>query len=162
MTYTSTSGNSLFGYTDSYGFTPDILWSGTPMIGLNAGRGTVTLSFATPLSGFLAEIDSTQYASTSDAIITAYDLAGDVLDSILFEHNGYQVEPGYMGFSYATAEISRITFANEYIGLRNISILSADQIGPVPEATTWGMMIVGFGMAGTALRRARRVRPQAA
>ncbi|QJU60704.1 PEPxxWA-CTERM sorting domain-containing protein [Sphingomonas sp. AP4-R1] len=132
------------------------------MIGLNVGRGTVTLTFATPLSGFLAEISSTEYASSSDAIISAFDASGNLLDRIVMERNGYQVQPGFMGFSYDTAEISRITFANEYIGFRNISIVQADPTGAVPEPATWGMMIVGLGLTGTALRRARRPRRQTA
>ncbi len=37
--------------------------------------------------------------------------------------------------------------------LDNISLVSAD--GVVPEPATWGMMIAGFGLVGSALRRRR-------
>src|SRR6187402_1185652 len=149
ITFTSTA-TSLFGYTGDYGFTPDLLWSGTSMIGLNHASGTFTLAFAQPLSGFLAEIDSTEYASSRDALISAYDSAGHLLDTITLERNDYAVAPGYWGFSYASASIARITFSNEYIGIRNISVAL-----PAPEPTSWGMMLTGFGLIGGVLRRGR-------
>ncbi len=160
ITYSSTRANSLFGYTGSYGFAPGVMWeNGGPMIGLNAASGTVTLDFATPIAGFLAEINSTQYVSSADAIITALDAAGNQLDRIVLERGGYRVQPGYMGFSYTGAVISRITFANEYIGFRNMSVVAASA---VPEPATWAMMILGMGMVGTRCRRRRHVRLQPA
>jgi hypothetical protein len=148
ITFTSTA-NALFGYTAGYGFAPGVEWAaGAPVIGLNHGSGTFTLAFATPLSGFLAEINSTEYASSRDAIVSAYDASGNLLDTLLLEHDGYQVTPGFWGFAYDSAQIARITFSNEYIAIRSISVLQG-----VPEATTWAMMLVGFGLVGGAMRR---------
>jgi hypothetical protein len=156
ITFTSSS-RTLFGLTAEFGFAPGVLWSGTPMIGLDTTSGSFTLSFATPLSGFLAEINSTEYANWDrDAVISAYDAEGNLLDSLLFERQGYQVEPGYWGFSYASAQIARITFSNEYIGIRNISVVL-----PVPEPASWGLMIAGFALVGGALRRSGRTRVMA-
>jgi hypothetical protein len=153
ITLTSTRADTMVGYTGSYGFTPDgDAWEGTPMVGLNRGTGTLTLSFATPLAGFLAEINSTEYAVSADATVSAYDAAGNLLDTLLFERNGYRVEPGYWGFRYASPSIARITFSNEYIGFRNISVVAA-----VPEPGTWMTALFGFGAVGAALRRRARI-----
>jgi hypothetical protein len=152
ITYTSTRSRSMFGYTGEYGFGPDASWVGTPMIGLNSSYGTITLSFARPLSGFVAEINSTEFADWGrDATVSAYDSAGNLLDTLLFEQQGYQVEPGYWGFSYTAAQIARITFSNEYIAVRNISVVMA-----VPEPVSWAMMLSGFGLVGGILRHGGR------
>jgi hypothetical protein len=44
----------------------------------------------------------------------------------------------------------------------NLSISAANISPTVPEPATWGMMLVGFGLVGGAMRRGRVVRPRLA
>jgi hypothetical protein len=152
ITYSSTV-SSLFGFTGTYGFAPEVLWSGTPLIGLNRTSGTFTLAFAAPLRSFLAEVNWTEYTTSRDASMSAYDSHGNLLDTILLEHNGSVATPGYLGFSDEGGDIARVTFSNEFVAIRDISVLAA----AVPEPASWAMLIAGFGLAGLALR-GRRVR----
>ena len=65
----------------------------------------------------------------------------------------------------STALPSAIDFASfpastlQYTGPGNRSVNGPmNAIAAVPEPATWGTMILGFGMAGAAMRRGRRVR----
>lgn len=42
------------------------------------------------------------------------------------------------------------------IGLDNVSVIGPDVVGDVPEASTWALMILGFGAVGAAARRSRK------
>jgi hypothetical protein len=143
---------SAFGYTDAYNFGGNGDWTGTPMIGLDAERGSFDLAFDAPVSGFLGEIDWTTVSGVN-ASIAIYDSVGTLLESLTLENDGNLVTPGYWGFSRATADISKVRFSNEYIGVRNITTLVA---GAVPEPASWAMLIAGFGLTGAVLRRRRR------
>jgi hypothetical protein len=50
------------------------------------------------------------------------------------------------------------SFGDEAFGLDNVSLNAtvADPTGGIPEPSTWAMMILGFGAAGTAMRSRRR------
>jgi PEP-CTERM motif len=78
------------------------------------------------------------------------------------------------GLSFSTATLGDFNFYNSghgYYGLlssdSNINgyadgISATAQVAPVPEPSTWMMMLVGFGAAGAAMRRTRanRLLPQ--
>ncbi|WP_260600179.1 PEPxxWA-CTERM sorting domain-containing protein [Sphingomonas endolithica] len=53
------------------------------------------------------------------------------------------------------ANLDELTFAQVVNGSQDLTFSAT--IAAVPEPATWGMMIVGFGLAGTALRRKRKV-----
>jgi opacity protein-like surface antigen len=144
------------GYTGGYGFSSNGFWSGISMIGLDRPTGYFTIDFASPISAFLGELNWTT-GNASNGSIEIYGLNG-LLESLTLESNGANaVAPGFRGFSRATNEITSVRFNNEYIGVRNISTLSA---AAVPEPATWLMMILGFAAIGGTMRRRQRVTAQ--
>lgn len=146
--------NFTFGYSGGYGFSSNGSWSGTPMIGLDTNAGSYDINFASPISAFLGELNWTTGASALNATLEIFGVSG-LLESLTLENaGGNAVAPGFYGFSRSTAEITKVRFSNEYIGVRNISISSASSA--VPEPGTWAMMLVGFGAVGFAMRRKQR------
>ena len=92
--------------------------------------------------------------------ITAYsglNGTGDVLGTIT---GGVT---GGMNFGYSTLALTGLTGAQSFTlqGAAGVSPRYDDitatvfAAAPVPEVATWAMMMVGFGLAGTALRRRR-------
>jgi len=148
--FTSTQP-SAYGYTGGYGFSTNGFWSGVPMIGLDDPTGSFQLAFATPISGFLGELNWT-VDDESRASIAIYDASGALLESLTLENGVNLVNPGYWGFSRAAADISFVRFNNEYIGVRDITTLTG---AVVPEPASWAMLIAGFGLVGAAARRRR-------
>lgn len=144
------------GYTSGYGFNTNGSWNGISMIGLDRASGYFTIDFAAPISAFLGELNWAT-GTGGDASIEIYGLSG-LLESLTLESNGVNaVAPGFRGFSRATNDITSVRFNNEYIGVRNISTLSA---AAVPEPATWLMMILGFAAIGGTMRRRQRVTAQ--
>ena len=70
---------------------------------------------------------------------------------------------GLTNIQYATLDLDGGTFTNLPDGQRmladnfpvNSNVFAAADVGAVPEASTWAMMLLGFGGIGVALRRRR-------
>jgi hypothetical protein len=152
--FTTSSPTALFGWTGAIAQYQAFPWFGNPAIALNNVESTFTLTFAAPVRAFLGQVTwgKPGYAGFSTRM-SAYDASGVQLDAIDFVANGQQqLAKGFYGFAYAGADIKSIVFTNDYIAVRNISIL-----GAVPEPAGWALMILGFGLVGGAMRRARDV-----
>lgn len=177
VTWSSNQSNSVYGWTGGYFTNTLVVAPGDPpIIGLNdaydvgsGGYATMRLTFATPTSGFLAEIFwNNGFSNANSANIAAYDSANNLLEYFPFNNNGNDIglASGYYGFSHATADIAYINFNNGYIGARNLSYVGPTINGPVdavPEPSTWAMMIAGFGLIGLGFRRSKaRFRPLSA
>lgn len=151
----SSSQPSAFGYTGGYGFSGNGEdWSGISMIGLDSAAGYFDLSFTNAISGFLAETNWTVSESSMNATAQAFDSAMNLLESVTFENGSNLLAPGYWGFNRSTDDISVIRFSNEYIGIRNISVV--DFTSPVPEPETYGMLMAGLGLIGAFVRRRKQ------
>ena len=159
-TGTTVFGNGTFGPGDPY------LSLGVAANGYN--YATMSLVFATPTSGFLADLRWTDGGpnignlASNSASIAAYNANGDLIDVIQFNNNGNYIGyvPGTYGFLRATADIVRIDFNNAFMGARDLHYIGpafGDSNG-VPEPAAWGMLIMGFAMTGAMLRRKSRVR----
>lgn len=167
ITWQSNQSNSLFGWTGGYTTSNATIAPGDPpIIALNdaydvgsGGYASMWLSFATPTSGFLAEVFWTDNESTNlnSAGLFAYDSSMNLIEYIAFNNNGNStgMQSGYYGFSEATADIAYIYFDNSHIGARNMSYVGPEinQVGPIPEPATWAMMLLGFGAIGWASKR---------
>ena len=175
VTWNSNQANALYGWTGGYPAGNNTILPGSPpIIAVNSGYDVATggyanmwLSFATPTSGFLAELFWTDNEATNanSASIHIYDSAMNQLEFTPFNNNGNSTGmlSGYYGFSRATADISYVYFSNSHIGARNISYVgpAINAVSAVPEPSTWGMMLAGFGLLGFAVRRQVAATPQA-
>lgn len=176
VTWYSNQSNSAYGWTNGYSTSTLMVAPGDPpIIGLNdaydttsGGYATMTLAFATPTSGFLAEIFwNNGFSNLNSANIAIYDSAHALLEYFQFNNNGNDtgLPSGYYGFSRPTADIAYVNFNNGYIGARNLSYVGPTINAPelaVPEASTWAMLIAGFGVLGLSLRLGRSPKKQLA
>lgn len=111
----------------------------------------------------------------SDATLYAYDSQGGfypVKDDLTFyefgQGGGFSITRGYtgMGIRYYGAQLfggaldapvfspAIFTLDNDFFP--SSSTLTITPLGAVPEPATWMMLIVGFGLAGAAVRQRRR------
>ena len=170
VSWESNQTNSLFGWTGGYTTGNATIDPGDPpIIALNdaydvgtGGYAKMWLTFATPTSGFLAELFWTDNENTNlnSAGIFAYDSSMNLIDYIALNNNGNStgMQSGYYGFSEATADIAYIYFDNSHIGARNLSYVGPEinAVGAVPEPGTWAMMLLGLGAVGWAAGRRNR------
>ena len=153
ITWTSTTGDSVFGYTGDYTYLANGLWVGGsfgPMAGLNSVTDTMTFTFSAPVSavgGFINYGPGTALPTS----IAIYDGTHTLLESfdLTFDTGGAFNSGQFLGFRRDSAEISSFTLTDNYIGITNLTI----EGGAVSEPGT--LMLLGAGMAGLAARRRR-------
>jgi hypothetical protein len=172
ITFTSNvPGGSILGKTSETTFGNGTFEAGNPYLSLEvAANGynyaTMTLTFDTPTSGFLADIRWTDGGpgignlGYNSAGIGAFNANGDLIEYLPFNNNGnadpfHPHPPGTYGFLRPTADIVRITFNNAFMGARDLQYIGPAIGGSsaAPDAATWLMSIAGFGLLGGILRR---------
>lgn len=181
ITYSSNKFQSVIGYTGGYTFGSNSnAWSagGAPMAGLNSMLGAMTFNFDHPLATVAAELNWAKgFSGGAPIFMSIFNSANELLETFqLSSGDADQWGTGYYGFTRSNADISRLVLYNGYIGARNF--YTSDFVVPgygynsyggggggepldnleaaVPEPGTWMLMILGFGAAGTMLRRARQ------
>jgi hypothetical protein len=183
VTYSSTSASSLIGATGAYNFGVNGSWKGAPMAGLNVAQGSMTFDFATPVSSVMAELNwDPNHTGGQPVFISIFNSANVLLETFQLSNGDDLLDTGYYGFTRGTADISRMVLSNGYIGARNFYTNGQTYGGgyrsngyegfggrgdegfhgeshqaPVPEPSTWLLMIVGFGACGAMLRRSRQL-----
>ena len=157
VTFTSTTSASVIG-SGSYGIAGNGSSTG-PIIGLNSSRATMTLTFDSALASFGLGMN---YAPSfyGSPVIAAYDAGGGLIASYDLAALAPISTPGginafaFRGIDGGGAQIKSFTMSGAYI------IASASREDPViggvvPEASTWAMLIVGFGFVGASMRNRR-------
>lgn len=159
VTWTSTSGSSVFGFTGTYGFNGNGGWGGLSMIGLNSPNGSMSLSFDAPVTGVGAFINYATGAGVPN--ISIYDTTNTLIESFTptFLTDGSTNSGQFLGFLLGTASISRLEFSNAYIGAANLEILGDPTISAVPEPGS--IMALGGLLAGGLMIRQRKSRATA-
>ena len=168
ITFTSDVATSQFGWTGGADFGPNGAWAaGDPILALNdAGFSNMTLTFANPVSGFLADLNWKLVGGGFSVLMIAYDVNGDLLTHDEFPANNslhfyWQLanngssnvfSPGYFGFTFDSPVIKSVAFSSGFIGARNLS-WTGPAVGGVPEPASWAMLIAGFGLVGAMQRR---------
>jgi hypothetical protein len=156
VTWSSTSDNSVFGYTNAfgYGFGGNGFWNTLlfPMAGLNDGTGTMTFAFSSPVAGVGGFVN--YVPNGHPARIAIFDSAMGLLDSfdltftIDVDFNGGE----FLGFLQDEADISYFTVSDNYVGITDFTV-QGSPTAAVPEPGT--MLLLGAGMAVLATRRRR-------
>jgi len=147
ITWTASNTQALFGYGGSYD--AGVLWDdpADPLAGTNYAAVQMIFSFGTPIAAFLGQM---QWCCTSGAVtLSAFDSSNRLLDEVNLA-DGSHTSGSFYGFQEGSADISRIVFYNGGIAVRDVSILAS----PVPEPSTWAMLILGLaGLSFLAYRR---------
>jgi hypothetical protein len=121
---------------------------------------TVTLNGATLYSGYfrLGGIGSTAVVANNGGFSVART-GGDVFNiggTVTFSGGSAALANGVnrLRFSYATPNAQ--AFGDESFGISSVVVTGNTPSAAVPEPSTWALMLVGFGLAGTGLRSRRR------
>jgi hypothetical protein len=147
-----TGNDSTFslGYSDSgtdSPFTEALVWTNTL-----AGTYGLTLSTTASSAGASNDVDFTSALLSGGSIVGSID----VLATGLIFNNDINESYGLFGLNLGTG-----TYTLTIIGNRGTTgsfggNVSFDAASAVPEPATWGMMLLGFGAVGFAMRRRQR------
>lgn len=109
-------------------------------------------NFSQPLQGF----GFFWGASDSQWTLTAYDAAHNVLDSFLLPITHASNAGDFVGiFGSGIVSATLSGPSSDYVFVDNVTF-GTHYIGPgstVPEPAAWALMVAGFGLVGSALRR---------
>jgi hypothetical protein len=154
--FTSTTGNSVFGYTGSYGLNTNGAWNGGvgSYIGLNTGSNAnqfMTITFDSPVEAVLAFLN---YApGNGTPYIAAYDAANQLIESfnLSFSTPGALNAGTEFGFAESSNIIKSIRFGNAFIVATDLVTSSAAV--PIPST----MLLMGLGLGALAFTRRRTI-----
>jgi PEP-CTERM motif len=97
-----------------------------------------------------------QFTTATSVTIHALDQFGNPFDINHAIGNGENFFSALASNGERITSISFNTSPGGVTDIRQIRINTSENIVPLPEPGTWGMMIFGFGAAGIAMRRSRR------
>jgi hypothetical protein len=154
ISWLSTADSSVFGYTGGYGFGANGLWNGAlaPMAGLNAGTGSMTFAFETPVAGVAGFLNYSPGGADPSAI-AIYDGSMTLLESfdLTFETPSMSTNSGeFLGFLRDSSEIKYFTLTDNFVGITSLTVQESPSAA-VPEPGT--LLLVGAGAAGLLARR---------
>lgn len=120
------------------------------------GSGAATIAFATALRGFSLDIGSVDaynsirlgFANGATQTFTGAQLVANPDGNQLLDRTNGR-------FSFAAARGERIASVT-FLSGQNSFELDRLAVSAVPEPATWGLMLLGFGLAGYAIRRRMR------
>jgi hypothetical protein len=129
---------------------------------VNATAGLLTFStdFAASISGGINESGGIFSVLLDGVVLNSFDtgqIASTERGTLSFATNVTA------GSHVITLEVTRPFLTTAFsVPLQYFDNVSAIQGGPVPEPATWGLMVLGFGVAGGSLRRRARLAARAA
>ena len=135
--------------------------AGGPIDVVGTAYTNSTPGVAAPTSTRIFGIDS-----VTDTLVTSAAPNGGVYTTVgslgvgltNFNHVGFDISgrtsTGYMSIDSAFYSVNLMTGATRFVDtIGSGPLIGLTATGAVPEPTTWGMMIIGFGVVGSTLRR---------
>ncbi len=108
--------------------------------------GAVTMTFASPVSGF----GFFWGASDTQWTLSAYDASSTLIESFLLPITHASDAGDFVGIKDPGIKFAVLSGASgDYIFIDNVTGIG----GGVPEPATWALMLGGFGLIGATLRR---------
>jgi PEP-CTERM motif len=175
------STNTLFGNTARRLYTIDPVTGASTLIGslptgsmvglgVNDSTGTLySINLVTDINNVtvvtlftLSKIDASVLSSVVLANQCGCDIAFDPLTNRGYISSNFIDSAGNLtdaGLDLLDPSATTTSYVGSYgvaarqVGINGLAFFS----GPVPEPQTWAMMIVGFGLAGVAMRRSKRI-----
>jgi hypothetical protein len=149
--------NGLTG-SEGYGFGDNGLSIRLPIIGSNSESDAISFRFATPVSQFGALMNYAVLGGQpfgAAPVISAFDAADQLIArfdlSVLAPIDTPNALNAFAFRGISAAGIARFDVAGSFIALAGGTGMG----GAVPEPASWALLIGGFGLVGSALRRAR-------
>lgn len=152
----NSDAQDCYGVGGGRGNNPDGLWvagagqgcSGTPVrVNFDAPFAATLTSFALDVAGYsgtvLTIFDKDGASLFSGAVALTFGAFGD---PGVYSHYGVNSSNGIGGFSFSGAAAGNTSIDN---------LAANGGTAGVPEPSAWALLIAGFGLAGTALRRRR-------
>ena len=159
-TFTSSTGDSVYGWTSGYGLSSNGAWNGGlgfPFLGLNVVEGSMRITFDAPVTSVLAFVNYSDNSlgnySEGTPRIAVFDSSDNLIEEIelLFSTTGDN-EGFDFGFTEGSAIIKSIRFGNAYIVAANLRIDGQ----AVPEPGT--LALLGAALAALAIGRRKQLR----
>ncbi len=127
--------------------------------GANAGQDSAVF-FTAPTAGVYSVLVSAFVADTNPSGVDVIGVQKPFLDVTLTTLNAGNLSFSHNYTNFVLAAGDKVGIAINYDGVYyndstglNFTVTSA--AGAVPEASTWAMLIAGFGLTGAAMRRRR-------
>lgn len=99
-----------------------------------------------PVGGWSSAMQNNLYSYTHD-FVSSWDFTAPLA------YNLQQGDGSYGSFASYSGPVA--THPYTYLDLRPLSVTIVEQ-SPVPEPSTWALLLIGFGLVGVSLRRAAR------
>ncbi|MHA6723787.1 PEPxxWA-CTERM sorting domain-containing protein [Sphingomonas sp. RS2018] len=169
----STSGSANYNTTDANGIFYNVSATGAPLlpvgtlltqsVNIAGTNGTVDLYITQTdvagITGIASSFTSNTLQGVNAVIRSYYDANNGVFTGTLLQSATFSGPGTFMGGNVISSRIGSETvrYTLNFTGGAGSNFNGTANLTAVPEPATWGLMMLGFGAMGFALRRRRNV-----
>jgi hypothetical protein len=141
-----------------------VTFTGDENLNTNPGAATIfptdlstltTLTF-TIVGGFTKAEFNLENGDPTSFTVSLTDSAGDTFSQLLTKLNGSNIFDIVAAPGVTLTSATFTTSGGGFNDFKQLRVVTATSIPDVPEPATWGLMLLGFGGIGMAMRRSRR------
>ena len=147
-TSTGAATNGLFAFASGYGDLHDVVFGGTNS---STFLAEITLTAKHGAKIALDSFDLASFGGARNSPVTIRDLYGNLLASWTAHTNATHLS-WTAGTDYLDGIVLRWGPDAYNVGLDNLTY----SVLPAPEASTWAMMVAGFGLLGAGMRKRKQ------